>query len=143
VVVLMPLTGSSVFHPRWNDYHRPTATASMDAECIITRPTSTGTTAPNGTYTPGSRTTIYTGVCRIVAPPLINEGIRLAGEAQETHRHYQVGVRYDCPELAIDDLIEVTVAADTGLIGKQFRIVDITYGSEQWQRNVLCDEREV
>jgi Family of unknown function (DUF6093) len=141
VVVLMPLPGTQIFHRRWNEYHRPTATASMDAECIITRPTSTGTTAPNGTYRPGSRTTIYTGVCRVlrVIRPAIAE---LIGETQETHRHYEVGVRYDCPDLAIDDLVEVTVAADTGLIGKKLRIIDITFGSEQWQRTVLCDERE-
>ncbi|MGH3375987.1 MAG: DUF6093 family protein [Actinoallomurus sp.] len=140
----MPLTGvgAQIFHPHWNDHHRPTATAAMDAECIISRATGTGTTAADGTYTPAARTTIYTGVCRVVAPPLINEGIKVAGEAQETHRHYQVGVRYDCPELLINDLIELTVAVDAGLAGKKFRVVDLLYGSEQWQRNVLCDERE-
>lgn len=141
MVVLMPLAGSQVFHPRWSEHHRPTATASMDAECIITRASGTGTTSENGTYTPATRTTIYTGVCRVVA--IIRPArVEVAGEAQETHRHYQVGVRYDCPDLLVDDLVQITVAADAALTGKQLRVIDVTYGSEQWQRNVLCDERE-
>jgi hypothetical protein len=113
----------------------------MDAECIITRPTSTGTTAGDGTYTPGSRTTIYTGVCRIVA---ITRPARIAvvGEAQETHRHFQVAVRFDAPAILIDDLVEVTVSVDPLMGGKKFRVLEVTYGSEQWQRNLLCDERE-
>jgi hypothetical protein len=141
-VVVMPLTGagSRVFHPRWSEHHRPTATASMDAECIITRQTS-GTTGPDGTFTPGAATPIYTGVCRIV--PVTRPGrVAVVGEAQETHRHFQVAVRYDVPAILIDDLIDVTVAVDPLLVGKKLRVLEVSYGSEQWQRNLLCDERE-
>lgn len=138
----MPLSGSHVIHPRWSEHHRPTATSAMTAECIITRATGPGTTAPDGTYTAAARTTIYTGVCRVVARPVINEGVKVAGETQETHRHYQVSIRHDTPEILIDDLVEVTVAVDAGLAGKKLRVVDVAYGSEQWQRDLLCDERE-
>jgi len=139
----MPLAGvgSNIFHPAWSAFHRPAATASMTAECIITRQISPGTTATDGTWTPGTTTTIYTGVCRVVALPT-NERIRVAGEAQETHRRYQVGVRYDCTTLLIDDLVDITVAVDAGLVAKKLRVTDIAYGSEQWQRNLVCDERE-
>jgi hypothetical protein len=140
-VVLMPLAGSRVFHPRWSEHHRPTATASMDAECIVTRQTSTGTTGADGTWTPGTTTPIYTGVCRIV-PITRPARIAVVGEAQETHRHFQVAVRYDVPEILIDDLVDVTVAVDPLLVGKKLRVLEVTYGSEQWQRNLLCDERE-
>lgn len=139
----MPLAGvgSQIFHPRWNEHHRPTATASMDAECIITRPTGTGTTGPTGTWTPGPRTTIYTGVCRIV-PVIRPARVDVVGEAQETHRRFQVAIRYDAPEILIDDLVDVTVAVDPLLTGKKLRVIEVSYGSEQWQRDLLCDERE-
>lgn len=140
----MPLAGvgASVFHPQWNEHHRPTATASMDAACIITRPAGTGTTDADGTYTPDPGTTIYTGVCRIVPVHLTQEQIALAGETQETHRHYQVGVRYDVPEVLVGDLVDITMSGDTGLVGKRFRVTDIAYASEQWQRDLICNERE-
>lgn len=137
----MPLPGTKILHPRWSEHHRPTATASMDAECIITRPTGTGTTDSAGTYTPATGTPIYTGVCRVV-PMTRPPRVAVVGENQETHRHYQVGVRFDAPEILIDDLVAITVSADPRLGGKKLRVVDITYSSEQWQRNLICDERE-
>lgn len=141
MVVLMPLPGTPVIHPRWNEHHRPTATATMTAECIITRQTNDGTTAPDGTWTPGGSSTIYTGMCRVV--PLIRPArIEIVGEAQETSRHYQVAIRYDAPEIGIGDLVDITLAVDAGLVGRKLRVIDVTYGTEQWQRNLLCDERE-
>lgn len=143
MVVLMPLAGvgALVIDPRWNDFHRPTATASMDAACIITRPTGTGTTDDDGTYTPSQGTTIYTGVCRVVTM-VRTDAVQVAGEAQETHRRLQVGIRYDAPEIRIGDLVDITMTADPQLLGRKLRVLEIAYGSEQWQRNLICDERE-
>lgn len=136
----MPLIGAQIFHPRWNDHHRPTATASMDAACIITRPAGTGTTGTDGTFTPDPGTAIYTGVCRVV--PLAQEQIALVGETQETHRRYQVGIRYDAPEILLGDLVDITMSGDAGLVAKKLRVTDVAYASEQWQRDMICDERE-
>lgn len=113
----------------------------MDAECIITRPAGTGTTAADGRYTPAVGTTIYTGVCRIV-PITRPARVDVVGEAQETHRHFRVAVRYDVPEIRVDDLVDVTVSVDPQLTGRKLRVLEVAYGSEQWQRDLLCDERE-
>lgn len=137
----MPLPGSHVIHPRWSEHHRPTATSAMTGECIITRRAGAGITAPDGTYTPAAAATIYIGPCRVQARST-DERIELAGEAQETHRRYLVAVRHDAPEILVDDLVGITAAVDARLVGKELRVVDITYGSEQWQRDLICDERE-
>lgn len=140
-VVLMPLAGSHVIHPRWSEHHRPTATGTMTGECIVTRQATAGTTDAGGRFTSGSATTIYTGVCRVT--PLIRPArVEVVGEAQETHRHYQVAVRYDTPEVQIGDLVDITIAVDAGLAGRKLRVIDVTYGTEQWQRDLLCDELE-
>lgn len=139
----MPLAGpgSRVIPPRWSEHHRPTATATMTGECVITRTTGGGTTDDDGTWTPAQPTTIYAGPCRFTALPQ-DEHIADVGAAQETRRRYQVSVRYDAPEIAIGDIVTMTLAADPGLVGQEVRVVDITYGSEQWQRDLICTERE-
>lgn len=139
----MPLAGvgARVIGPRWNDHHRPTATATMNAECIITVITGDGTTAPDGTYTPAAPTTLYAGPCRVLSLPP-NESIDIAGEAQETHHRYQISVTYDAADIPIDASVHLTMAPDPGLIGREFRVLSVAYGSEQWQRNLVCDERE-
>lgn len=143
MVVLMPLAGrgAQVIDPRWNTFHRPTATATMDAECIITRPSGTGTTDADGTYTPSPGTPIYTGVCRVVTM-IRTDAVQISGEAQETHRRLQVGIRYDAPEIRPGDLVDITMTADPQLLGRKLRVLEVAFGSEQWQRNLICDERE-
>lgn len=139
----MPLggAGSHVIHPRWSEHHRPTATGTMTADCVMTREGTGGTTGPDGTWTPAPTTTLYTGPCRIVALPT-TERIEVVGDAQETTRRYQVSVEYDVAEVAIRDLVRITAAKDAHLVGKQFRVIDIRYGSEQWQRDLIAEEVE-
>ena len=54
----------------------------------------------------------------------------------------QVSIRYDALEVRVGDLVDLAMAADSSLVSKRLRIVDIAYGSEQWQRDLVCDERE-
>lgn len=141
----MPLPGTRVIHPRWSEHHRPTATSAMTAACEITRAATTGqpaTTAADGTWTPPSaRTTVYTGPCRVV-PETSDEQRLTTEERQVTRRRYAVMVTWDSGEFHIGDQVKVTEAADPQLAGKAFRVVDVTYGSEQWQRNLLAEEIE-
>lgn len=139
----MPLAGpgSRVIPPRWSEHHQATATATMTGECVITRQSDDGTTNDDGTWTPGPSTTIYTGPCRVIARTT-DERIKVVGEEQETYRRYQVSIRHDAPDIVVGDLVNVTLAVDPGLVGKQFRVADIVYGTEQWQRDLICDERE-
>lgn len=137
----MPLPTTRVIHPRWSEHHRPTATGTQTAECIITSRTGTGTTAPDGAYTPAAATTIYTGVCRLNALPRI-EPPRAVGGAQETHHRYRVAITYDAADIPIGASVHITMATDARLIGREFRVTSVAYGSEQWERVLTCDERE-
>lgn len=137
----MPLPSTTVIHPRWSEHHQPTATGTMTAECIITTPASTGTTAADGVYTPGAASTIYTGVCRVITLPRL-QGITAVGAEQETHRRFQVSITADAPDIPIGALVGLTVATDPRLVGKKLRVTEVAYESEHWQRDLMCDERE-
>jgi hypothetical protein len=139
--VLMPLPNSRVVLPRWSQHHRPTASGTMTGACRITRITGEGTTGPDGTWTPPDETTVYTGPCRVVAAT--NDGQYLTGEqTQLTRRDYDVAVEWDAAVVAIGDTVTVTSARDPRLTGMQFRVQDVRHGTEQWQRNLLCEEIE-
>lgn len=137
----MPLPNTHVIHPRWSDHHRPTATGTMTADCVITRKGGAGTTGPDGTWTPDPATTLYDGVCRIVALPT-NERIEVVGEEQVTSRRYQVSVEHDIGEVFLGDLVSITASKDQGLVGKKLRVIDVQFGSEQWQRDLIAEEVE-
>jgi len=137
----MPLPGTGLFDPGWSEFHRPTATTAMTAECVITRRGAGGTTAADGTFTPAAATTVYAGPARLVAL-WTNERLLARGETQETHRRYQVSIRHDAAEVKLGDIVAVTAAVDAGLVVRRLRVIDIRYGSEQWQRDFICDELE-
>jgi ribulose 1,5-bisphosphate carboxylase large subunit-like protein len=137
----VPLPNTRVIPARWSEYHRATATGTMTATCQITRRATAGTTDAAGTYTPASPTTIYTGVCRVQALAT-RQQVVVIGEAQETQHRYLVTIRYDAADIHIGDLVHVTASVDGGLIGRQLRVVDATYGSEQWERDLTCEELE-
>jgi hypothetical protein len=137
----MPLPTSRVIDPRWSGHHRPTAAATMTAECVITRPTGGGTTGPGGIWTPPAAATLYTGACRVQALAT-NERLLPRGDTTETHRRYLVAVAWDTADPAIGDLIAITASVDPHLTGKKLRVIDIRYGAEQWQRDLICDEME-
>lgn len=140
--LLMPFPGARVIPGAWSGHHRPTATSTLDATCVITRPSGTGTTQTDGTWTPDAAATVYTGPCRVVAQNTTEGLLIVAGDAQQTRSRYQVSVRHDHAYPKIDDLIEITDSADVGLIGKVLRVVDVRYGSEQWQRDMIAEEME-
>jgi uncharacterized protein DUF6093 len=136
----MPLDGTHVVHPRWSEHHRPTATATMTAECVITRPAAPGTTGTTGTWTPPPDTTVYTGPCRLVPKSTDQGRHQVVGDTQVTPRSYHVGIEYDTAEILIGDIVEITAAKDPGLAGHKLRVIDVQYGSEQWQRDLLTQE---
>ena len=113
----------------------------MTAVCEITRKGAGGTTDASGTYTPASRTTIHTGPCRVQAVPTQRQVI-VVGEAQETRHRYLVTIRYDAATIHVGDLVLITGSVDAGLVGRRLRVVNVAYGSEQWERDLNCEELE-
>ena len=136
----MPLSGSRPVHPRWSQYHRPTATGTMSATCTITRESEAGTTDPDtGEWTPGNPTTIYTGPCR-ATPATADERLLVVGERAITSRRYSVAVQYDTADIEVGDVITITTAVDAGLVGMGLRVLDVMYASEQWERVLSAEE---
>lgn len=136
----MPLPNTRVIHPDWSEHHRPTAEGTMTATCEITRRATGGTTDASGTYTPAAPTTIHTGPCRVQALTTQRQVV-VIGETQETRHRYLVTIRY-AADIHIGDLVRITASVDGGLVGRQLRVTDTTYGSEQWERDLNCEELE-
>ncbi len=114
----------------------------MTASCQITRrPSGGGSTGPDGTWAPAAPTVVYTGPCRVQALATRQE-IQVVGEAQETRHRFLVAVRWDAAEMRVGALVAITSAVDPRLAGKQLRVLAVEYGSEQWQRDLTCEELE-
>ena len=138
----MPLPGTRPIHPRWSEHHRPTPTGTLTGTCTIThRPAAGGTTGPTGNYTPPAAVTIYDGPCRII-PVRTDERLRARGGTQQTNRRYQVSIRYDADALTLGDILTITEAQDPQMAGMKLRIIDLRYGTEQWERDLIADEME-
>jgi hypothetical protein len=53
-----------------------------------------------------------------------------------------VTIRYDAATIHVGDLVGITASVDGGLVGRQLRVADVTYGSEQCERDLTCEELE-
>lgn len=135
----MPLPTGRVIHPAWSQHHRPTATGTMTATCTITGAGGDGTTDPDGNWTPGTGDTLYEGPCRLQALTT-NERIEVAGDTQTTMRRYLVSISYDADRIENGATITITTAVDAEAVGMTLRVVDVRYGSEQWQRDLIAEE---
>lgn len=135
----MPLPNTKVIHTLWSEHHRPTATGTMSAVCEITRKGTAGVTDADGTYTPAVRSTVHAGPCRVQAL-VTQQQIEIVGETQETRHRYLVTIQYDTAEIHVGDLVRLTASKDAGLVGRQLRVTDAIYGSEQWERDLTCEE---
>lgn len=135
----MPLPTTRVIHARFSEHHRPTATGAMLATCTITREATKGTTGPDGTWTPPSRTTVYTGPARI-SPRTSEQRNVVAGDRRVVLREYIVAIQWDAVTIRIDDLVEVTDADDPLLSGTGLRVSDVQMGDQQWERVLVCEE---
>jgi hypothetical protein len=136
----MPLPGTSPIHPRWSQHHRSTATAALRGTCTITRP------APPASYndvtmqyTSGTPTTVYEGPCRVQALAAADARVRFGGQ-DVALRQYLVVVRAETA-VEVDDVVTVTAAADDPtLVGRRLRVLDVTRGTETWERDLLCQD---
>lgn len=137
----MPLPSTRPIPDGWDDHHRPVATAAMTATCVA------GTLTP-GAYDPVTLqygapvlTTKYTGPCRVQQRTGQEQTSTSAGQTITT-RSYLVALEHDADTIAVDDVVDITDAVDTGLVGRRLRVLDVSYGSNQWQRDLTCQDFE-
>lgn len=139
----MPLPGTRIIPRTWNDHHRPTATASMRGTCVISRP-DTDTTDDvydpvTLQYTSGPAGQVYAGPCRVQALSTAEARSRFGEQDVTTHR-YLVAVEWDAAQVLVDDVVTVVTADDPGLPGRKLRVLDVSGGTEQWERDLICQD---
>jgi hypothetical protein len=139
----MPLDSPAAgpIHPSWSAHHRPVAAGLMTAACTIAGAGGDGTTDADGDWTPGAGTPIYTGPCRLQALTT-NERVEVAGETQTTVRRYLVAIEHDAGEIEVGAMVTITAAVDAEAVGMTLRVVDVRYGSEQWERDLIAEETD-
>jgi len=137
----MPLPGTKVIHTQWSEHHQPTAAAIMTSTGIITRPDGSGSTDANGTWTSGTRLTIYEGPMRVVRVAAENNH-PVQGEERMTTRRYQVQILISSAEVVTGDSIEILTSNDPVMTGKKFRVEGIVVASEVWSRDMTAIEFE-
>lgn len=137
---MSPLPGYKVIPRRWAEHHRPVANSTMGAPCVIKR-ISDGPPPfplPEGW---SNDETIHTTLCRV--QELKNEGGGTPGEQPTTERRYLVplpltnGEGVALPELRAGEQGDVIHT-----IGRQLRIVQIMFGSLEWERDVICVDNQ-
>lgn len=137
----MPLPGSRVIPPGWNTHHRPVSTASLNGACTITRRGAPGALDPSTfQHTAGDPQVIWSGPCRVQALATTEARTNFA-ELTLTTRRYLVVVEWQALPL-VDDVVTVTSAADPLLVGQTLRVLDVTAGTEQWERDLTCEDWE-
>lgn len=136
----MPLPGTRMIPAGWSAHHRLAAAATMTGECAITVTAGEGTLGENGVWHPAATTTPYDGPCRVQARPTSERVVVTAGQA-ETVRTYAAAIRADAPDIPAGAVLTVTASPDAHLVGKALLIVDVAYGTEAWQVNLVCEER--
>lgn len=139
----MPLPGSKVIPDGWEEHHRQVAEGAMTAECAITRGgAATGTFDPvtgrTNYATPGG---IYSGPCRVQAASRFAL-LAQAGEKPTTTRRYLVGLPLAAPPPNINDMVTVTAATDTAMVGLKMLVTDVLDGSLVWERDLVCEVYE-
>lgn len=139
----MPLRGTRVIHERWSEHHRQTAQGGMTATGTLTR-AGTGPSVPNEDTgqieRPAAVTIIRDQVCRVQALATSDRIVEV-GDSVVTLHSYLVAIPPDTPAAHVDDVWTVTAChADPSLVGRELKVTGITYGSEVWQRDLICQD---
>lgn len=142
----MPRPGSTVVHPGMLAQLRSVAEAAMTSTCELLRPTSaTGKGAFNaasGTYAAAAPTELGTSTCRVQPGSRSAAGVTDVAGQETTLADYQVTVPVSAPTLAVDDLVRIVMSPDPDMVGRTFRITDVSYADFQAERHLTCQDNE-
>lgn len=132
---MSPLPGYKVIPPRWAEHNRPVANSTMTTPCVIKRISAGPPPYPLPEGWDGAET-IHETVCRVQELNKVTGGV--AGEQPTTEREYLIPVPVDgLPELRAGEQGDIVHA-----IGRQFRIIQIMFGSLEWERDLICVDNQ-
>ena len=121
---------------------RAAAEAGMLDTCIITRPGG-GAVDDNTGVISGGRQQIYSGKCRVQ-----QSAVQSTDQAQTPGQDYQLHARLElhlpitATGLKVDDLVEITAAAnDPELVGQVLRVRDLSAKTEATARRLGVSRR--
>ncbi len=109
---------------RARKYVRQRATATMSSQCQITRPKDPTFDKNTGLATSGTRTTIYTGKCRVWE--VTGGGVTVITEEDIAEQNTQISIPWDTSPVPIKgDYIKITSSvADSNLVNRLYLITD-------------------
>lgn len=137
--------GSQVIHPGWAASNRPAATSVLADWCSITRPgvgDPTFDPATGTTSAPAPSVVVTALRCRVEVAPARGPEQSAFGEQTVTSRGYVVQIPWDWTDVAVDDVLTVTVSGDPGLVGRALRVLSVAAPSLQWSRVLHAIESE-
>ncbi|MFI7630268.1 DUF6093 family protein [Microbispora rosea] len=128
----MPFAGHTPIHPRWSEHHRPVSTGLQTARCTITRTAGGGALDESNVWHPATPTVVYRGPCRVGSAEAASP--QTVGDQAVSETTHTVAIEWDAAEVLEGDIVTINASADLGLVGKQLRVTNPRYGSEQWER---------
>ena len=134
----MPLPATSVFGPDWDAHHRPVAEGGQTSLGIIRRQES------EGVFDEDTMETVFPEPTTIYGPAkmrIVRDGVETAtriGDRTVVIRSYIVAIPADAPEIRINDEVVPATASDPRLPDKSLWVHDVRYGSQVWERDLLC-----
>lgn len=142
----MPRAGTAVVHPKMLETLRAVAEAAMTSTCKLLHPTSQTGKGPfneeSGTYPDAEPTLLGTVACRVQPGSRSAAGVvDVAGE-ETTIADYQVTVPISAPAVTVDDIVHILTSPDAQMVGRRFRITDVSYADFQAERHLTCQDNE-
>lgn len=109
---------------------RKRATEVMEYTCRIERVARPSYDEDTLLASPGSRTTVYTGICRIWEVASASQV--LVGESDISMQHTQLSIPWNTPEVVKknDEVIILTAPQDSQIVGKRFQIDSVAKAGE-------------
>ncbi|OPG13626.1 DUF6093 family protein [Microbispora sp. GKU 823] len=136
--MVVPLAGHRPVPARWSEHHRPVSTGLQTARCTITRSTGGGSLDGSNVWHPDDPEVVYRGPCRVGSADAASP--QTVGDQAISDTTHTVAIEWDAAEVLEGDIVTINSAVDLGLVGKQLRVTNARYGSEQWERVLACTD---
>jgi len=139
----MPFPGTRVIPPGWDAHHRPVAEGAQTSTGRAYRFNSTGVfnnaTGKTEYFDP---VPVY-GTAETAAPMrIVRDGVDtrvVIGEREVIQRSYIVTLPASAAEILVNDMVVAETASDPLLPGLKLYVRDVRYGSQVWERDLVCD----